>query len=258
MLRQRDPEGFGKLLAFEQEHALNLRDDLAAPLGGEFLVRHRRPGAAHAGVEGGGPGRGPGATADSARYPARRSQPAARRRGQAGLRHRAGHEKAERRSTASAVGGQPSEIHYTFGDGYWLLAPDRLVLKDALRTRASGLTLAASAQFRRALPVDGQKQYSALVYVNAGTLGSALAAAVPVGAAAAGQPRLAELKNLLAKQSVMAFCVTAERDRIVITSTGIDLLNPGQVIEALARAQLSTGRHHAPPEDGSAGLERLI
>jgi hypothetical protein len=151
-----------------------------------------------------------------------------------------------------AGGGGTSELHYTFADGYWLLGPDRLALKDAMRTRASGLTLASSAEFKKALPVDVQDQYSGIVYVNAGTLGATLASAVPAGAATAAAPALAELKDLLARQSVMAFCVAAEPDRIVVTGTGLELLNPGQVLEALARMQLTVGRQARPERDEGA------
>jgi hypothetical protein len=244
VLRQRDPEGFGKLLAFEQDHSVNLRDDLAGPLGGEFLFAIDGP------VLPAPAWRAVVLVEDQARLQATIGTLLAEANRQLAAEGRPGMSIEE--STDGGVtfyrvsgGGQTSELHYTFADGYWLLAPDRLALKDALRTRQSGLTLASSAEFRRALPVDGQEQYSGLVYVNSGTLGSALASAVQAGAAAAGQPDLAELKDLLAKQSIMAFCVTAERDRIVVTGTGLDLLNPGPVLEAMARAQLSSVRRHA-------------
>jgi hypothetical protein len=252
VVRQRDPEGFGKLLAFEQEHSLSLRDDLAGPLGGEFLFAVDGP------VLPAPAWRVVVLVEDEARLQATLGKLLAEVNRQLAAEGRPA--MAIEESTDGGVtfyrvsgGGQASELHYTFADGYWLLAPDRLALKDALRTRASGLTLAASAEFKRSLPVDGQEQYSGLVYVNSGTLGSALAAAVPAGAAVAGQPGLAELRDLLAKQSIMAFCVTAERDRIVVTGTGLDLLNPGQVLEAMARAQLSSGRHH--PAEGAPGTE---
>ena len=222
---------------------MSLRDDLAGPLGGEFLFAVDGP------VLPAPAWRVVVLVEDQSRLQATLGKLLAEVNRQLAAEGRP--VMAVEESTDGGVtfyrvsgGGQASELHYTFADGYWLLAPDRLALKDALRTRASGLTLAASAEFKRSLPVDGQEQYSGLVYVNSGTLGSALAAAVPAGAAAAGQPGLAELKDLLAKQSIMAFCVTAERDRIIVTGTGLDLLNPGQVLEAMARAQLSSARHH--------------
>lgn len=151
-----------------------------------------------------------------------------------------GYHRGRRRFyTLAAVGAAAPELHYTFHQGYWLLAPDRLALKDAVRTKESGMTLATSAQLRGALPVDGQGQYSALVYLNAGTLTGALGAAVPGGMDAGAKAGIDELKELLANQSAMAFCVTAERDRVVLTSTGFDLLEPGRILAAMARGQLA-------------------
>jgi len=240
VLRDRDPEGFGKLLAFEQDHSLSVRDDLAGPLGGEFLFAIDGPVLPKPAwrvvvlVE------------DQARLQATLGTllaEANRQLTSEGKPNLAVETVTEGGVTFFRVSGAgaPAELHYTFADGYWLLAPDRLALKDALRVHSSGLTLASSATFRQALPVDSQEQYSGLLYVNSGTLGSALASAIPEGAAT--RPDLDELLRLLEKQTVMAFCVTAERDRIIVTGTGFDLLNPGQLLAAMARAELASGRH---------------
>jgi hypothetical protein len=251
VIAARDPEGFGKLRTFEQEHSLSLRDDLAGPLGGEFLFA----------ID------GPVLPAPAWRVAVLVEDQVLLQTTIAKLLAEANRELAAEGKPAIALeevseggqtfyrvagGGGTSELHYTFADGYWLLGPDRLALKDAMRTRASGLTLASSAEFKKALPVDVQDQYSGIVYVNAGTLGATLASAVPAGAATAAAPALAELKDLLARQSVMAFCVAAEPDRIVVTGTGLELLNPGQVLEALARMQLTVGRQARPERDEGA------
>jgi len=251
VVRQRDPEGFGKVLAFEQEHGLSVRDDLAGPLGGEFLFAVDGPVLPAPAwrvvvlVEDQARLQGAFATllAEANRHLAAEGRPTL-----------AVEETSDGGATFYRVSGagQASELHFTFSGGYLLLAPDRLALKDALRTRSSGLTLASSAEFRRALPIDGQEQYSGLFYVNSGTLGPALASAMPADMGAAGAGSLAELKELLSRQSIMALCVAAERDRIVLTGTGLDLLNPGQVLEAMARAQLSSGRRHG---GGAQGVE---
>ena len=99
------------------------------------------------------------------------------------------------------------------------------------------MSLPSTAVFRNALPVDGQQHYSALGFVNASTLGSAIASAVPGSTDPNAQVGLAELRTLLSEASAMALCVTAERDRILITSTGIDLLNPSRALSFLSTLQ---------------------
>lgn len=61
------------------------------------------------------------------------------------------------------------EIDYTFTDGYMLLAPSPAIIQNAISTRASGLTLTRSANFRAQLPQDGHTNLSALVYYNMGS-----------------------------------------------------------------------------------------
>jgi len=150
VVRQRDPEGFGKLLAFEQEHSLSLRDDLAGPLGGEFLFAIDGP------VLPAPAWRVVVLVEDQTRLQATLGTLLAEANRQLAAEGKPGLaiEQAEEGGTTFyrvSGAGQTSELHYTFADGYWLLAPDRLALKDALRTRASGLTLAASAEFKRSL-----------------------------------------------------------------------------------------------------------
>jgi hypothetical protein len=55
---------------------------------------------------------------------------------------------------------------YTFAAGYMILAPSRALVMDALRTQASGNSLAQSGSFRALLPRDENENYSAVVYQN--------------------------------------------------------------------------------------------
>ncbi len=59
----------------------------------------------------------------------------------------------------------------------------------------------------------------------------------------------------------MALCVTGEDDRILITSTGIDLLNPGRILEGLANLQSSAaarsgGNRERAVAEGRGDLSR--
>ncbi|MEO8197211.1 MAG: FecR domain-containing protein [Thermoanaerobaculia bacterium] len=58
--------------------------------------------------------------------------------------------------------------HFLFVDGYLVAGPSRALLLEAVAQRAAGITLAASAEFLDRLPLDGQANYSAVVYQNLG------------------------------------------------------------------------------------------
>ncbi len=62
------------------------------------------------------------------------------------------------------TGSKP--MYFTFDSGYLLFGPDRAVLMNAMRTRASGDSLARSGQFKALLPKDQNTNYSALAYQN--------------------------------------------------------------------------------------------
>jgi hypothetical protein len=55
---------------------------------------------------------------------------------------------------------------YTFADGYMIVAPNRALLMDAIRTHTSGDSLARSATFKAMLPKDDNDNYSAVAYQN--------------------------------------------------------------------------------------------
>jgi len=57
---------------------------------------------------------------------------------------------------------------YTFANGYMIVAPDRALLIEALRTQASGASLGRSGSFKASLPKDENENYSAIAYQNLG------------------------------------------------------------------------------------------
>jgi hypothetical protein len=56
------------------------------------------------------------------------------------------------------------EMHYTFANGYLVAAPSRALLEQSLANREAGQTLVNSARFKSALPVDGNTNFSAIFY----------------------------------------------------------------------------------------------
>ncbi|HYX29969.1 MAG TPA: hypothetical protein VE863_15615, partial [Pyrinomonadaceae bacterium] len=58
------------------------------------------------------------------------------------------------------------EVNYVFANGYLIACPTRALVDQALRYHDSGLTLVHSAQFTAGLPADGNVNFSAFVYQN--------------------------------------------------------------------------------------------
>jgi hypothetical protein len=56
--------------------------------------------------------------------------------------------------------------NYTFADGYMIVAPSRALVMEALQTYSTGNSLARSAAFRALLPKDTDENYSAIAYQN--------------------------------------------------------------------------------------------
>ena len=58
------------------------------------------------------------------------------------------------------------EVNYVFANGYLIAGPTRALLEQALRYHDSGSTLRHSAKFTAGLPADGNANFSALIYHN--------------------------------------------------------------------------------------------
>ncbi|MDT4896462.1 MAG: hypothetical protein QOH25_1539 [Acidobacteriota bacterium] len=56
------------------------------------------------------------------------------------------------------------EIHYTYANGYFVAAPSRALVERALKYRESGFTLLRSPRFTSTLPADGNVNFSAIFY----------------------------------------------------------------------------------------------
>jgi hypothetical protein len=56
------------------------------------------------------------------------------------------------------------EVHYTYANGYLVVAPTRALLDQTMRNREAGSTLVRSSRFASALPQDGNTNFSAIFY----------------------------------------------------------------------------------------------
>ena len=56
------------------------------------------------------------------------------------------------------------EVHYMFAHGYLVVAPSRALLEQSIRNREAGNTLVRSSRFMNSLPQDGNTNFSAVFY----------------------------------------------------------------------------------------------
>ena len=123
---------------------------------------------------------------------------------------------------------------YTFANGYMIIAPTRALLMDALHTHATGDSLGRSASFKALLPVDQNENYSAVAYQNLGPVLTPLLSNLGGDAAAA-------MQKLAADSHPTAICAWGKNARIEIASNsnlfGFDFLTLGKLLAAEKKSQ---------------------
>lgn len=121
------------------------------------------------------------------------------------------------------------EVDYAYAYGYLIAAPSRALVENAIKYRESGYTLLQSAKFKATLPEDKQANFSAMVYQNVGSIVAPVATAVgnsaPKGAREA-------IKGLLGNKAGLAY-VYALNDRMIFsvnTENGALGLRPADLL----------------------------
>jgi len=105
------------------------------------------------------------------------------------------------------------DIDYTFVDGYLLAAPSRALLDRAIRFRDSGYTMTSSQRFWALLPHDRHENFSALFYQDMGSLlQSVIERLAPAGLSDGQQ---AALDAVRAEARPMLAYAYGEQDRII-------------------------------------------
>jgi hypothetical protein len=149
---------------FQTETGLNLRDDLAAALGTDVTFALDGPVLPT-----------PSWKIVAEVYDPTRLQVAFQRMLEALNRKLASQGKPPARIDQEQVDSQmfyvftPPQgpaVHYTFSDGYMIVAPSRALLLASIHTHQSGLTLARSSNFQALMPADQHANFSALLYQN--------------------------------------------------------------------------------------------
>ena len=198
---------------FRQEHGIDLRHDLAEPLGGEFVFALDGPmlpkPAWKLVVE----------VYDAARLQATLEKIVVEADRVAQEDHR-GHVTLKTETaggrTYHVIRTPLADLHYTFDSGYLVAAPMRVLLDQAIDRRATGLGLPTSSKFASKLPDGTGTHVSALAWEN---LGPAFQAARKA-ASVTGQAGNANLDHLAEEWPGTLVYAVAGPDRIAFSSGG--------------------------------------
>lgn len=220
-------EGFAEELArFEAEHRIDVRQDIAAPLGGEFALALDGPVLPKPSwklvVEVYDPAR----LQQSIEWFAKEVNREVADHGAQGFEVE--RSEANGRSYMRIVSLDTGlEANLVFDDGYVIAAPSRALLDRALQTRASGVHIAASHAFRELLPSDDQMNFSGVVYHNLGPVIGPLSGAL--GTLSQMAPEQQALLSAVSQDTAPALAlIYGQKTRIsVVASTEGGLLGAG-------------------------------
>jgi hypothetical protein len=158
-----DPEIRSRIQQVEEQQGFSIRDDFAAPLGGEFAFAIDGPILPT-----------PSWKVILEVYDQAKLQNtferAVEKLNQFSVLHGKG--KLTLESTTSgdrtfyAIKSADTglEVDYTYDNGYFVAAPTRALLEQSLRNRDAGNTLVRSSRFQSSLPQDGNTNFSAIFY----------------------------------------------------------------------------------------------
>jgi FecR protein/Putative zinc-finger len=114
------------------------------------------------------------------------------------------------------------EVNYAYAYGYFIAGPSRALVENAIKYKESGHTLLGSPKFKATLPEDKQVNFSVMVYQNAGSILAPVAKVVG-GVADANAPKGVRntVKQLLGAKAGLAY-VYALNDRMILSVNSED------------------------------------
>jgi hypothetical protein len=202
----------------QRETGVDLRRDLAEPLGGEFLLALDGPFLPS-----------PSWKAVAEVYDSARLQNTIDRVVSEINREAAVAGAPGLTLSSEAVGGQiyyrlrngaGREMNYTYALGYVIAAPSRALVSQALQYQQSRSSIANSAKFRSMMPADGADHCSAILYQDLTETASSIANYVPAGVGGLGSQQLETLRQTIELTPATLVCAAGERDRIVMGYQG--------------------------------------
>ena len=125
------------------------------------------------------------------------------------------------------------EVHYTYANGYLVAAPSRALLEQSIKNRDAGNTLVRSSRFMSALPQDGNTNFSALFYHDLAPLMQPLAERMKNAGGELTEEQRQKLGSIDANAPPTLAYAYAQGDRITLaanTEGGAFGLSPASLI----------------------------
>jgi hypothetical protein len=213
----------------EAKLQVNFRDDIAANLGGDFLLSVDGPVLPTPSWKAVIEVRNPEQLETTLERIAQSVNSLAREKGAHTIAIESSEAGGQRYYSLRDVTLGSIVAQYTFADGYMIVAPIRALLIEALQTHTNGDSLARSASFKALLPKDENENYSAVAYQNLGPVMTPLLSQV------SGETAIA-IRQLAADSRPTAICAWGKDSRIEAASDshlfGFDFLTLGTLIHS--------------------------
>jgi len=252
-LQQRSPEQARKVFDdVRNEVGFDLRDDLAATLGGEFSISLDGPAFPVPSIK------LVAEVYDPARFESTVEKAVAAYNLHAlstgGKPLRTARETVDGRVYYMIAGADPNpltEVHYTFADGYLIAGLTRALVSHALQVKSTAANISHSAQFVALEPHDRHDNFSLVVYQNLGTTLAPLANLL--GAFMSNRGGAANAVQGLANMKPLLIAAYGEPDRITVAGDGNGL---GEGIAGLISGNLMGMVGNAVPFPQFQGTRR--
>jgi hypothetical protein len=219
-LKKADPEAWEELQKFQAEHGIDLRNDFAAPLGSEYAFAIDGPVLPV-------PSWKAVLQVDDQQHLQQTLESTV---GKINA-EMAKHGKKGLAWSQTQSGGRvfytlrsldvSAEVNYAYAYGYFIAAPSRALVENAIKYKESGHTLLQSPKFKASLPEDKQVNFSAMVYQNAASI---LAPMRGIGSAASEKAPKGvrnSIQSLLGAKAGLAY-VYALNDRMIMSVNSED------------------------------------
>ncbi len=124
-----------------------------------------------------------------------------------------------------ALGVLGQEADYIFTDGYMVMTASPALLLQTLQFRESRYTLAASAAFRALMPTDRRDHASGLLYQNFLPVIASLANYIPSKTPGLSEDQISGLREAAANTPPTLIAVYGDADQITIAARGLPGMN---------------------------------
>ncbi|RPJ56636.1 MAG: hypothetical protein EHM23_22995 [Acidobacteria bacterium] len=223
ILQSSDGDAWQHLLEFQTKQAVNIREDLAVPLGTEFLfavdgtLLPKPSWKIVAEVD------------DPVRLQKTIEQIVAGINAEAQESGKGGltlvPETSAGLSYYRLTPTMGPEVTYMFWEGYLIMTPGQAFLSQAIQYKNSGYTLGKSPTFQGLFPVESSDECSGIIYQNFMPLVGSLAKYVPEQGTGLTSEQVANLRETASKLPPTLLVVSGRNNEIVFSGRGLPGLN---------------------------------